>query len=107
MVARLGGDEFAAILFQADESDGRIVTERILGALAAPRNGERPSLSVGIATGTAHADANEIRAADDEAMYRAKQPVADAMNWPRADDRSRRKLSSRRAVRRSTSTSRQ
>jgi diguanylate cyclase (GGDEF)-like protein len=73
VVARLGGDEFAAILFQANESDGRIVTERILGALAAPRKGPSPSLSVGIATGTAHADAYEIRAAADVAMYRAKQ----------------------------------
>jgi GGDEF domain-containing protein len=30
-------------------------------------------LSIGIATGSAHADANEIRAAADDAMYRAKQ----------------------------------
>jgi diguanylate cyclase (GGDEF)-like protein len=73
VVARLGGDEFAAILFHADESDGRIVSERILKALAVPHGGSRPSLSIGIATGSAHADANEIRAAADDAMYRAKQ----------------------------------
>jgi diguanylate cyclase (GGDEF)-like protein len=73
VVARLGGDEFAAILFHADESDGRIVGERILKALVVPHEGSRSSLSIGIATGSAHADANEIRAAADDAMYRAKQ----------------------------------
>jgi diguanylate cyclase (GGDEF)-like protein len=73
VVARLGGDEFAAILFHASESDGRIVGERILKALTVPQIGSRPSLSIGIATGSTNADANEIRAAADEAMYRAKQ----------------------------------
>jgi len=73
VVARLGGDEFAAILFQAGEADGRIVSERILRALATPFDGTPPSLSIGIATGAAHTDANEVQAAADEAMYRAKQ----------------------------------
>jgi diguanylate cyclase (GGDEF)-like protein len=73
VVARLGGDEFAAILFQADESDGRIVCERILAALAESPGGTRPSLSIGIATGAAQSDVLEVRAAADEAMYRAKQ----------------------------------
>jgi diguanylate cyclase (GGDEF)-like protein len=73
VVARLGGDEFAAILFQADENDGRIVSERILDALITPKNGTRPSLSIGVATGSALADANEVEAAADDAMYRAKQ----------------------------------
>jgi diguanylate cyclase (GGDEF)-like protein len=73
VVARLGGDEFAAILFQADESDGRVVCERILAALASSPNETRPSLSIGIATGAASADVIEVRAAADDAMYRAKQ----------------------------------
>jgi diguanylate cyclase (GGDEF)-like protein len=73
VVARLGGDEFAAILFQADESDGRIVCERILAALAESPLGNRPSLSIGIATGASDSDVHAVRAAADNAMYRAKQ----------------------------------
>jgi diguanylate cyclase (GGDEF)-like protein len=73
VVARLGGDEFAAILFQADESDGRIVCERILVALAESPSDARPSLSIGIATGAPQSDVHAVRAAADEAMYRAKQ----------------------------------
>jgi diguanylate cyclase (GGDEF)-like protein len=73
VVARLGGDEFAAILFQADESDGRIVCERILAALAESPSDARPSLSIGIATGASQSDVLEVRAAADDAMYRAKQ----------------------------------
>jgi diguanylate cyclase (GGDEF)-like protein len=69
----LGGDEFAAILFQADESDGRIVCERILAALAESSGDARPSLSIGIATGASQSDVLEVRAAADDAMYRAKQ----------------------------------
>jgi diguanylate cyclase (GGDEF)-like protein len=73
VVARLGGDEFSAILFQADESDGRIVCERILLALAESPSDSRPSISIGIATGASQSDVLEVRAAADEAMYRAKQ----------------------------------
>ncbi len=73
VVARLGGDEFAAILFQADENDARVVGERILTNLSATSQGTRPSLSIGIAAGAANADAADVQAAADEAMYRAKQ----------------------------------
>jgi diguanylate cyclase (GGDEF)-like protein len=73
VVARLGGDEFAAILFQADEADGRTVSERILASLQEPLNGTRPSLSIGIATGAPDADSREVQAAADIAMYRVKQ----------------------------------
>jgi diguanylate cyclase (GGDEF)-like protein len=73
VVARLGGDEFAAILFQADENDGRVVCERILAALAASPSETRPSLSIGIAPGAAHSDVLAVRASADDAMYRAKQ----------------------------------
>lgn len=73
VVARLGGDEFAAILFQADEVDGRTVSERILKSLAAPLKGERTSLSIGIATGTPNADSTEVQLAADGAMCRSKQ----------------------------------
>jgi diguanylate cyclase (GGDEF)-like protein len=73
VAARLGGDEFGAILFQADQSDGRIVCERILAALAESPSDARPSLSIGIAPGASDSDVLVVRAAADDAMYRAKQ----------------------------------
>ena len=73
-LARLGGDEFAAVLFDADEADGRRVAERMLQALAAsPLDGEAPSASIGIAAGSPEDSASAVFEAADAAMYGAKR----------------------------------
>jgi diguanylate cyclase (GGDEF)-like protein len=76
VVVRLGGDEFAAILFQADENDGRVVCERILATLAAS-----PSPTCGPFAHRPTTPCTEPSSA-----------AADAMSWSRTHDRPRRGL---------------
>ena len=79
-VARLGGDEFAVLLEGAHrahaEAEAVIVAERIAAALRTPADvaGQPHALlaSVGIASGSGSASADELLRGADRAMYRAK-----------------------------------
>jgi diguanylate cyclase (GGDEF)-like protein/PAS domain S-box-containing protein len=79
-VARLGGDEFAVLLEGAHraqaEADAVLVAERIAAALRASADvaGQPHTLlaSVGIASGSGSASADELLRGADRAMYRAK-----------------------------------
>jgi diguanylate cyclase (GGDEF)-like protein len=73
VLARLGGDEFVAYLFDADESDGCLVAERMLDSLSPADQSFTASVSIGVAVGTAQDDADQVHAAADAAMYRAKR----------------------------------
>jgi diguanylate cyclase (GGDEF)-like protein len=77
VVARLGGDEFGVVLTDADDATLRAVSERILDAVAEPMaaGGQvlRVAVSVGVATGRAGADPDELVRRADLAMYAAKR----------------------------------
>jgi diguanylate cyclase (GGDEF)-like protein len=73
VLARLGGDEFAAYLFDADESDGCRVAERMIDSLSPGDETLTASVSIGVAVGAAGDDADKVYAAADAAMYRAKR----------------------------------
>jgi diguanylate cyclase (GGDEF)-like protein len=79
MFARIGGDEFIGLLFDATESDGAEVANRMLAALAAAPSGASPSgvnpagVSIGIASGGPEDKGQITYAAADAAMYRAKR----------------------------------
>jgi len=73
VLARLGGDEFAAYLIDAGQGDGCRVAERMLDALAAPDRALTARVSIGVAVGAANDEADEVYAAADAAMYRAKR----------------------------------
>jgi diguanylate cyclase (GGDEF)-like protein len=73
LLARLGGDEFAALLFDADESDGRIAAERMLAAIATSAGHLGASVSIGVAAAAPHDDPDEALSAADTAMYVAKR----------------------------------
>ncbi len=68
---RIGGDEFALILVEADDSDARIVIERI-GATVA---GGNPVLhaSFGVAVFDQQGNCDDLFRRADEAMYEAKR----------------------------------
>jgi len=77
-VARLGGDEFAVLLEHVhDEADARVVTERIVKALAQPIEIGAQSVRVAASIGVAHPHggdgAEELLRNADVAMYRAKR----------------------------------
>lgn len=79
MAARVGGDEFCLVLASADADNTRVVAERVLAGLAAlslPR-GVRLGASFGIATHADGTDPQEVVAAADAAMYRAKSQAGD------------------------------
>jgi diguanylate cyclase (GGDEF)-like protein len=94
MAARVGGDEFCLLLASADAESTRVVAERVVAGLAAlplPR-GARLGASFGIATHADGADPQEVVAAADAAMYRAKRAegehIAFARGAPRTAARS-------------------
>lgn len=75
MAARVGGDEFCLLLASADANSTRVVAERVLAGLSGlplPR-GEGLGASFGIATHRDGSDPDEVVAAADAAMYRAKR----------------------------------
>ncbi|MGK5685553.1 GGDEF domain-containing protein [Actinoplanes sp. URMC 104] len=74
VVARLGGDEFA-LLLRTDRDGARHAADEVRAALeaAAELPSGPPGLSIGIAVLPDHAGtAEELRAASDDALYRAK-----------------------------------
>lgn len=82
LVGRFGGEEFALVLPQTDETDARHIAERIRSQVAglrvdaSDRPGAEPiglTVSIGVATlSGAGQELNELLAAADAAMYRAK-----------------------------------
>lgn len=77
-VGRFGGDEFVVICPEvADEAAASVVAERVLEVLDGPcLIDDQPTLlsaSVGVAMGSAHADARELIRRADAAMYQAKE----------------------------------
>ncbi len=82
MVARYGGEEFVLILPHTDESEGRFVSERILGAVHAlaiphtqPEADSVITVSVGFSTMTPDLDmsARQLLMRADRALYEAKR----------------------------------
>jgi diguanylate cyclase (GGDEF)-like protein/PAS domain S-box-containing protein len=75
-VARLGGDEFAIIVEEKESAEAAVAAGRILGALAAPFRVDDVEISIrgsiGIASGTAVEQADEVLRQADIAMYAAK-----------------------------------
>ena len=70
-VARLGGDEFAALLPDIDPANGRRIARRMVDTVAS-LGLSGATVSVGVASGPAHAVRSTIAAAD-QAMYQAKR----------------------------------
>jgi GGDEF domain-containing protein len=60
-------------LFDADESDGCRVAERMIDSLSPGDETLTASVSIGVAVGAAGDDADQVYAAADAAMYRAKR----------------------------------
>jgi two-component system cell cycle response regulator len=78
VVARYGGEEFMVVMSGATAEDGRLVAERLRGAIAQQPvavEGQVLSVtaSVGVAGGPAGTVADELVAAADAALYRAKK----------------------------------
>jgi diguanylate cyclase (GGDEF)-like protein len=77
VVGRLGGDEFGVVLANADDETLHAVSERILDAVAEPMAAGgrvlRVAVSVGVATGRAGVDPDELVRRADLAMYAAKR----------------------------------
>ena len=78
-VARWGGEEFVVALPQTSEAGGRVAGERVIRAVAAesypaPDGGDpiRVTASVGVASAEAPWSVDQLVAAADAAMYRAK-----------------------------------
>jgi diguanylate cyclase (GGDEF)-like protein len=75
MAARVGGDEFCLLVASADLDNTRVVVERVLAGLRALTlpQGAMIGASFGIATHRDGNDPEEVVAAADAAMYRAKR----------------------------------
>jgi diguanylate cyclase (GGDEF)-like protein len=71
LVARLGGDEFAVLLHGANSVTANAVAQRMVRAIDTIDN-RGVTLSIGVASGTAH-DISTLLAAADAAMYVAKR----------------------------------
>jgi two-component system cell cycle response regulator len=77
VVARYGGEEFLVVMSGADAEDGMLVAERLRSAIAAaPIMAEGQALpvtvSIGIASAVAGTPSDDLIAAADAALYRAK-----------------------------------
>jgi two-component system cell cycle response regulator len=77
VVARYGGEEFLVVMSGADAEDGMLVAERLRSAIAAaPIMAEGQALpvtvSIGIASAVAGTLSDDLIAAADAALYRAK-----------------------------------
>jgi diguanylate cyclase (GGDEF)-like protein len=70
-VARLGGDEFAALLPDIDPANGQRIAQRMVDTVAA-LGLSGATVSIGVASGPAHAVRATIAYAD-QAMYQAKR----------------------------------
>jgi diguanylate cyclase (GGDEF)-like protein len=68
ILARIGGDEFAVLVVEADASQGRVVAERLAGAIA-----EEVAVSFGIAEWDGDEDADGLLARADEELLRVKE----------------------------------
>jgi diguanylate cyclase (GGDEF)-like protein len=74
LVARYGGEEIAMLLPGADEAEALRVAERVRGAVAAaPIEPERVTASIGVAVAEPTWGAEQLVAAADAALYRAKR----------------------------------
>lgn len=91
IIARLGGDEFAVLLPECNEAEAVQLAERIIRAISQiPFRFEQQNLrlttSLGIAMYPAHgADAEELVARADTAMYQAKEAGKNAWRVYRSD----------------------
>ena len=99
--SRLGGDEFAILVPDVEENELRVVAERIVHSISQIRfhfEGQslRLSTSLGIAMFPEHsANAEELVARADAAMYLAKEGGKNAWRVYRADSESSRQMLSR------------
>ncbi|MEZ4835185.1 MAG: GGDEF domain-containing protein [Caldilineaceae bacterium] len=84
LVARLGGDEFALFFPETDQLSARVIIGKISRSLAAEmKNHETPvTFSIGVLTcAVSPAGIDELIAAADTLMYRAKHSGKDAVNY--------------------------
>jgi diguanylate cyclase (GGDEF)-like protein len=73
-LARVGGDEFAVFCFDSDSAAAKAVADRMFAVLAEVSVAGLPArISIGAACGDATADAHEVQARADAAMYEAKR----------------------------------
>jgi diguanylate cyclase (GGDEF)-like protein len=82
LVARLGGDEFVVLLPEAGAAPARLAAEKVRGALGdvVPAHGWRMTASIGVATFLVPPESvDELLAAADGLMYRAKQAGKDGV----------------------------
>ncbi len=78
LVARPGGDEFVVVLAGADSAVASAVAGRVIEASRTRSWPYRPiTLSMGVATGLAPADPDELLSRADAAMYRVKRRGGD------------------------------
>lgn len=93
VVARYGGEEFLIVMSASPAEDAALVAERLRGAIAAePVLADGHALnvtaSVGVATAEAGASSDDVVAAADAALYRAKKggrnrvEAAEVRDWP-------------------------
>ncbi len=79
LVARYGGEEFAALLPGADAAEAMEVAERLRSAVAAIRDPIVVTSSFGVGVVPAGEPADEVVAAADAALYRAKEAGRNAV----------------------------
>ncbi len=89
MAARVGGDEFCLLLADADPSTTRLVADRVLRGVRALElpEGMRIGASFGIASEADGKDPEQVVAAADAAMYRAKRQEGDHIATARPFER--------------------
>ena len=74
VVARMGGEEFVVLIPDAGVREGKVLAERVRGALSRDLSPDMPPVtaSVGVATALASTDIEQLLKAGDQALYAAK-----------------------------------
>ncbi|MBP0492918.1 PleD family two-component system response regulator [Roseomonas indoligenes] len=96
VVARFGGEEFVVAMAPQPADDATMVAERLRTAICetpvpAGERGLEVSISIGVAVAVPDCNVDELAAAADVALYRAKAngrnrvEVAEAEDWPRRE----------------------
>lgn len=86
VLIRLGGDEFLLILYEKGEEEARPILEEILALGSRPISIEEYTVSISLSIGVAvcprdSLNVDELVAAADAAMYRAKEVGKNAIAW--------------------------
>jgi len=80
LVSRFGGDEFVILFRNTTPDEVQTINRRIIDALSRPVVLSGASITIGVSTGTAHAnndtDPDELISRADHAMYTAKNSDA-------------------------------